>query len=143
VLRTSGFRLQASSKQQSIKTLIMKKLAAVFIATGLIWGCKEQKPAEPNIAETMKTYTIEQMMDNEAIGGGSFSPDKSKMLISSNRSGIYNMYTVPTSGGELTPITQSDSASVFGIAYFPKDERMLFRMDGNGDEIYHIYFIET
>ena len=120
----------------------MKQLA-VLCAFVFLWGCKEQKPEEPSIAETMKTYTIEQMMDNESIGGGSFSPDKSKMLIASNRSGIYNMYTVATKGGEILPITQSDSASVFGISYFPKDERMLFRMDGNGDEIYHIYLRDT
>lgn len=120
----------------------MKKLVAL-LAIALIWGCKEDKPKEPTIAETMKTYTIEQMMDNEAIGGGSFSPDNSKLLISSNRSGIYNMYTVPMMGGEMTPVTESDSSSVFGIAYFPKDERMLFRMDGNGDEIYHIYLRDT
>lgn len=116
----------------------MKQLTAL-LTIALIWGCKEDKPAEPKIADTMKTYTIEQMMDNEAIGGGSFSPDNSKLLISSNRSGIYNMYTVPTAGGELMPITESDSSSVFAISYFPNDERMLFRMDGNGDEIYHIY----
>ncbi|MGB5228731.1 MAG: alpha/beta fold hydrolase [Eudoraea sp.] len=29
--------------------------------------------------------------------------------------------------------------SVFSISYFPEDERMLFRMDNNGDEIYHIF----
>lgn len=120
----------------------MKQLITI-IAITLIWGCKEDKKAEPSIADTMKTYTIEQMMDNEAIGGSSFSPDKSKVLLSSNRSGIYNMYTVPIAGGELTPITESDSSSVFGISYFPKDERMLFRMDGNGDEIYHIYLRDT
>ncbi len=121
----------------------MKQIAVVFLIA-CIWACKEKEPPKaPSIAETMKTYTIEQMMDNEAIGGGSFSPDKSKLLISSNRSGIYNMYTVPTSGGELVPVTQSDSSSVFAISYFPKDERMLFRMDGNGDEIYHIYLRDT
>ena len=108
----------------------------------LVWACKEEKK-EPSIAETMQTYTIAQMMDNEAIGGGSFSPDNSKLLISSNRSGIYNMYTIPTSGGDMLPVTQSDSSSVFSISYFPKDERMLFRMDNNGDEIYHIYMRET
>ena len=115
----------------------MKYLMACFVFT-LMLSCKEE-PIKPSIAETMETYTIKQMMDNEAIGGGSFSPDNSKLLISSNRSGIYNMYTVPTSGGELTPVTMSESASVFAISYFPKDERMLFRMDGNGDEIFHIY----
>ena len=121
----------------------MKKLAVLFSIV-MICGCKENlKETTPNIADTMKTYTIEQMMDNEAIGGGSFSPDNSKLLISSNRTGIYNMYTVPTSGGEMIPVTQSDSSSVFSISYFPNDERMLFRMDGNGDEIYHIYLRDT
>jgi dipeptidyl aminopeptidase/acylaminoacyl peptidase len=115
----------------------MKKLLVIALIAG-VWACKEEKK-EPSIAETMKTYTISQMMDNESIAGGSFSPDKSKLLVSSNRSGIYNMYTIPTSGGEMMPVTQSDSSSVFAISYFPKDERMLFRMDNNGDEIYHIF----
>ncbi|WP_108423036.1 S9 family peptidase [Flagellimonas amoyensis] len=119
----------------------MKKLTIIALVS-LVWACKEEKK-EPSIAETMQTYTIAQMMDNEAIGGGSFSPDNSKLLISSNRSGIYNMYTVPASGGDMLPVTQSDSSSVFSISYFPKDERMLFRMDNNGDEIYHIYMRET
>jgi len=71
----------------TLKTiLIMKKLAVLF-TIALVWGCKEEaKESGPSIAETMKTYTIEQMMDNEDIGGGSFSPDLSKLLISSNRS---------------------------------------------------------
>lgn len=113
----------------------------LIIAVALIWSCKEEnkKPDESSMAKQIKSYTIEQMMDNESIGGGSFSSDNSKLLISSNRSGIYNMYTIPTDGGEMMPVTQSDSSSVFAISYFPRDERMLFRMDGNGDEIYHIY----
>ena len=119
----------------------MKKLAILVSIIG-IWACKEA-PKTPTIAQTMQTYTIEQMMDNEAIGGGSFSPDKSKLLISSNRSGIYNMYTIPVTGGQLEPLTKSDSTSIFSISYFPNDERMLFRMDGNGDEIYHIYVRNT
>jgi len=117
----------------------MKKLFLLLLVA-IIWSCKQEKTeTEPNIAETLETYTIEQMMDNEEVFGGSFSPDKSKLLVSSNRSGIYNMYTVPSSGGEFIPVTASDSSSVFSISYFPEDERMLFRMDNNGDEIYHLY----
>jgi len=102
----------------------------------LLFSCKE----ETKIAQIeVKEYTIEQFMDNEAIGGGSFSPDKSKLLVSSNRSGIYNMYTIPASGGEYTTITASDSSSIFAVSYFPNDERMLYRADGNGDEIFHLY----
>ncbi len=107
----------------------------------VLWNCKE-KPQENAVAKNLKTYTIEQMMDNENVGGGSFSPDLSTLLVTSNRSGIYNMYTVPVNGGEFQPVTESDSSSVFAISYFPEDERMLFRMDNNGDEIYHIFLRE-
>lgn len=82
-------------------------------------------------------------MDNERVSGGSFSPDNSKLLITSDRSGIYNAYTVPTTGGEYTPITMSDSTSVRAISYFPHDERMLLSMDDNGNEIYHIFLRDT
>lgn len=119
----------------------MNKLLTLVLLV-LFVACKKDKETK-DVALNLKQYTIEQFMDNEAVGGGSFSPDKSKLLVSSNRSGIYNMYTVPTTGGEFTPVTASDSSSVFAISYFPNDERMLFRADGNGDEIYHIYMRDT
>jgi dipeptidyl aminopeptidase/acylaminoacyl peptidase len=120
---------------------MMKKIVLlVFLA--VLWNCKENETKD-EIAQNLKTYTIEQMMDNENVGGGSFSPDLSKLLITSNRSGIYNMYTVNVNGGSFQPVTQSDSSSVFAISYFPEDERMLFRMDNNGDEIYHIYLRDS
>ncbi|MFZ9003013.1 MAG: S9 family peptidase [Robiginitalea sp.] len=119
----------------------MKKL---ILATGItlaMLSCKKEAK-EPTVAETLQSYTIEQMMDNENVGGGSFSHDKSKLLVHSNRSGIYNLYTVPAAGGEFTAVTVSDSSSVFAISYFPEDDRMLYRMDNNGDEIYHIYLLD-
>ena len=115
----------------------MKKVA-LLLFLAILWNCRE-KEATNTIAENLKTYTIEQMMDNENVWGGSFSPDLSKLLVTSNRSGIYNMYTVPVKGGAFQAVTESDSSSVFAISYFPEDERMLFRMDNNGDEIYHIF----
>jgi dipeptidyl aminopeptidase/acylaminoacyl peptidase len=78
-------------------------------------------------------------MDNEAIGGGSFSSDNSSLLLSSNRSGIYNVFTVPSEGGEMRAITTSDSTSIFAESYFPNDNRMLLSADGNGDEIDHLF----
>ncbi|KAB1154543.1 S9 family peptidase [Tenacibaculum aiptasiae] len=115
----------------------MKKIALLFIISLLAMGCKTKEKVD--VVKKIKKYSIEQMMDNEQVGGGSFSSDNSNLLVTSNRSGIYNMYTVSTSDGRFTPITASDSSSVFATSYFPKDNRMLFRMDNNGDEIYHIY----
>ncbi|MDC7997712.1 S9 family peptidase [Gilvibacter sediminis] len=105
----------------------------------LVCSCKQ----EPEIAQReVGAYTIEQFMDNEAVGGGSFSADNSKLLVSSNRTGIYNVYTVPATGGEMTAITQSDSTSYFANSFFPQDDRMLLSADGNGDEIDHLYVRE-
>ncbi|WP_282044117.1 S9 family peptidase [Winogradskyella flava] len=117
------------------------KLFTLCIAF-LILSCKEDKDKAETKRE-IQQYTINQFMDNEAVGGGSFSADNSKLLISSNRSGIYNVYSVSVKGGELTPITQSDSTSYFANAYFPEDNRMLISADGNGDEIDHLFVMET
>ena len=114
------------------------KILGLAIVT-LLFSCKK----ETKIAQReVKQYTIEQFMDNEAVGGGSFSSDNSTLLVSSNRSGIYNVYTIPAKGGEMTPITASDSTSVFAESYFPNDNRMLLSADGNGDEIDHLFVRE-
>ncbi len=123
-------------KNNCMKRILIPAVLALAIS------CK-QEPQAPSVAETLKDYTIEQMMDNESVGGGSFSPDNSKLLVHSNRSGIYNLYTVGTADGSWTPLTASDSSSVFAVSYFPEDERLLFRMDNNGDEIYHIFLRDT
>jgi dipeptidyl aminopeptidase/acylaminoacyl peptidase len=108
----------------------------------LMFSCKEDKTSKALVDREIKQYTIEQFMDNEAVGGGSFSKDNSNLLVSSNRSGIYNAYTIPTKGGEMTAITKSDSTSVTAQSYFPNDNRMLLSADGNGDEIDHLFVRE-
>ncbi|KAB8155179.1 alpha/beta fold hydrolase [Kordia sp. TARA_039_SRF] len=122
----------------------MKKLSILCMLCVFFISCKDDaKSTKKDTAQSVKQYTIEQFMDNESVNGGSFSPDKSKLLVTSNRSGIFNMYTIPTNGSEYTPITQSDSASVYGVSFFPEDERILYRMDNNGDEIFHLFVKNT
>lgn len=107
-------------------------------------SCKDKTDEKKeDTANKVEQYTIEQFMDNEAVGGGSFSHDNSKLLISSNRSGIFNVYTIPVTGGSYTPITASDSTSYFAQSFFPNDDRMLLSADGNGDEIDHIILRDT
>tara|TARA_R100000935_G_scaffold10692_5_gene21377 strand:- start:107 stop:2017 length:1911 start_codon:yes stop_codon:yes gene_type:complete len=114
------------------------KIFGIVIFT-LMFSCKEKAKLPEN---EIKQYSIEQFMDNEAVVGGSFSADNSKLLVSSNRSGIYNLYTIPAKGGEMTTITMSDSTSFFAESYFPNDDRMLLSADGNGDEIDHLFVRE-
>lgn len=117
----------------------MKHYSLITAVLLLLFSCgKKETTAEREISQ----YTIAQFMDTEAVFGSGFSPDNSNVLVTSNRSGIYNMYTLPASGGEMKPITASDSSSVYSISYFPNDERILFRMDGNGDEIYKLFVMD-
>ena len=58
-----------------------------------------------------KEYSIEQFYENIRIGGGSFSEDETKLLISSDKSGIFNLYEINITSGVQTPITRSEKES--------------------------------
>lgn len=90
-----------------------------------------------------KLYTIEQFLNTTKINGSSFSPDEKSILFSSNRTGIFNVYTVPTAGGSPRQLTQSTTESTYAISYFPKDTRILFTRDRGGNEYNHIYVLEN
>ena len=87
----------------------------------------------------VQQYTIEQFMNTTGIAGGSVSHDDQTILLSSNKTGIYNAYTIPVSGGDPVQITDSKDNSVFVISWFPNDKRFLYRSDQGGNEIHHIY----
>ena len=87
----------------------------------------------------VRQYTIEQFLNTTGIAGGSVSHDDQTILLSSNKTGIYNAYTIPVSGGDPVQITDSKDNSVFVISWFPNDKRFLYRSDQGGNEIHHIY----
>src|SRR5262245_54440501 len=98
------------------------------IALGLLAGSFGSSPAsggEPPPQRPSRLYTIEQFMDTTEIRGNSFSADESKLLFSSDRSGIFNLYTVPVTGGEPAALTHSTVESMFSVSFFPKDDRIL------------------
>jgi dipeptidyl aminopeptidase/acylaminoacyl peptidase len=117
----------------------MKKIIIISVTACFVLACCTSDKA----AKTVQQYTIKQFMDNINYFGGSFSHDEERLLISSNETGIYNAYEMPVEGGDLVPLTQSDSNSVFAISFFPKDDRLVYHSDNNGDEIYHIFLRET
>lgn len=89
-----------------------------------------------------KDYTIEQLMAGDSIGGVSWSPDDSRLIFTSNRTGIANIYVMPATGGPATALTNSVKETVSAIGYFPDDERILFSSDQGGNELAHIYVRE-
>jgi Tol biopolymer transport system component len=55
--------------------------------------------------KAVKQYTIEHFMNTERVGGSAFSSDEKSILYHSNKSGIFNVYSVPVSGGGTKQLT--------------------------------------
>lgn len=68
-----------------------------------------------------------------------FSPDGGKLLITSNATGVYNVYELNLSSNTQTALTHSDTNAVYAISYFPGGDRILYTFDGGGNELNHVY----
>ena len=115
----------------------MKFIATFLLFIILFTGC--QSTSENS--EPVTKYSIEQFYKNINVGGGSFSPEESKLLINSNESGIYNAYEVDIKSGKTTMLTNSTEESYFGQSYFPNDDRFVYSFDEGGNENYKVYMM--
>ncbi len=91
---------------------------------------------------SVKEYTIEQFYGNTRVGGGVFSEDENKLLMSSDESGIFNVYEINIDNGNKTQVTNSKEDSYFAIDYVPGSNNILYSADKGGNEISHIYLLE-
>ncbi|AEE48512.1 prolyl oligopeptidase family serine peptidase [Haliscomenobacter hydrossis] len=117
-----------------------KSLVLLTVLIGTL-SCK-QKPAEAP-PRNVKKYTIEQFYANKGIGGGSFSPDESKLLVHSNETGIFNLYEINLADQSMTAITKSTTESIFAVDYVPGTGEILYAADKGGNEIDHLYLLKA
>src|SRR5688572_7450131 len=110
--------------------LIVLAIAPVLAAP----AAADTKPARPS-----KQYTIEQFMATTSVRDASFSADETRVLFSSNQTGIFNVYSAPVAGGPAAPVTQSTVDSTYAVSYFPHDDRLLYTRDQGGNELNHLY----
>jgi dipeptidyl aminopeptidase/acylaminoacyl peptidase len=119
----------------------MRWIAPAILASAI---AAQSRPAQ-NLREATprpaKQYTMEQFLDTTSISGGFFSADESRILFSSNRTGIWNAYTIPAAGGEWTPVTRSAKDSTYAVSFFPTDNRILITRDQGGNELGHLYVL--
>ncbi len=115
------------------RSFVYMMIATVF-ASGQMAFCQQ---------ETVKKYTIEQFLKTTSFSGASFSHDNSKILVSSDSTGVFNAYSIDIATGEMTPLTNSDKDSIFAISYFPKDDRFFYTADQGGNELNHVYVRNT
>lgn len=114
----------------------MTRLCIITSFIVMFYSCSTPKKEEP---PKVKRYTIGQFYENLKLRGGSFSPDDSQLLISSNETGIFNVYALATDGSYKKQLTYSEVESTLAISYFPEDDRMLFTADEGGNENYKLF----
>lgn len=90
----------------------------------------------------VKNYTIEEFYGNTRISGGEFSNDETKLLMSSDESGIFNVYEINISDGTKKQITNSTEDSYFAEDYVPGTGEILYSADKGGNEISHLYLLQ-
>ena len=98
--------------------------------------------AQPKKTAKVKEYTIEQFMNTVRIGGSSFSSDEKSILFHNNKTGIFNVYSVPVTGGAATQLTSSTKESTYAVSHFPNDARFIYTYDRGGNENNHLYLRE-
>lgn len=111
---------------------------AILMAVVLSCAKTEQVEKPKEIAQ----YSIEQFYKNERIGGGSFNNDESKLIVSSNRTGIFNVYSIDLQNGDTQQLTFSDKESFFAIDEVPGTDKILYTADQGGNENNHLFLME-
>jgi len=109
------------------------RAALALLILVLPLACGTEKPKKPT------AYSIAQFMDIVQITGGAFSPDDRKIMISSKATGIFNAVEIDIESGVEKPLTTSADNAIYGLSYFPGDERIVYTSDEGGNEINHLF----
>jgi dipeptidyl aminopeptidase/acylaminoacyl peptidase len=88
-------------------------------------------------------YTIEQFMQTTKVLGGAFSPDDQSLVFTTNETGVFNVYSISLADESRRQLTHSSTYNVYGLSYFPYDERILVSREKGGNENYHLCVLES
>lgn len=121
---------------------VLIALAVAGVAAPVLADTPAKTPAAA-AALPAKHYPIEAFVETIGLSGVGFSADEKRILFSSNKTGVWNTYSIPVGGGDWTPITTSTTDNNYSIAFFPKDDRVLVTADQGGNELNHLYVIGT
>lgn len=122
----------------TLKGVCMRSILFLLVPLAILVGCSSVPDIQQEV-KTVKRYKAEQFFKTISYFGASFSHDESKVLLTSDKTGVYNVYSVPFDGGKMTALTQSKKSMARSVSYFPKDDRVLYTSDNEGDELNHLF----
>ena len=123
-------------------------LSILFGITGCQTTSGSQLKETTKVAKEDKTqpldfqsYDAKTFYDSTSIMGNAFNKDGNKILISSDETGIFNLYEIDLNTKNKQHILQSNETT-YPVRYFPQDDRILFTRDSGGNELFHVYVKE-
>jgi len=109
----------------------------------ILWGLLCAVFSAANAGEDVKKHSIDEFYKNVNIWGGSFSSDEASLLVTSNKTGIYNVFALPCNGDEIQQLTASEQESFFAVSYVPGGNGFLYNADKGGNENDHLYWVNN
>jgi len=128
----------------------MKRYLFVSMMAFVLAACGQSDEGTGSAKEEavqFATYSAADFFDTTsfraASGAGlAFSPDGKSILVTSDESGVYNVYAVDRATKARTALTKSTGSATVGLSYFPADGRILYTADNGGDELNHVWVRE-
>jgi dipeptidyl aminopeptidase/acylaminoacyl peptidase len=114
-------------------------LAVTLTALACSSGERQRAASTADSVFTPREYSVADLYRNTSYFGASFSPKADRILVTSNASGVYNAYAIPTAGGRPEALTESTDDAIFAVSWFPADDRILYSSDRGGNELSHLY----
>ena len=124
----------------------MVSVLALAAAVPALAVAEPAAPA-PAASAAVTPYTAAQFFETTSFSmanpdGLAFSEGRTHVLISSDKTGVFNAYALPVAGGDPVPLTASTTNATFAQSYFPDGRRVLVAADQGGNELTHIYVRE-
>lgn len=125
----------------------MRNLSFFLLALVLV-SCGSKSTETPKVEDPIETpvsiqsYSIQDFYKSTSVRGGFFSPDGSKLLISSNETGIYNLFEIDLKTQEKTQLSFSTQETFEPVGYMPNGEGILYMADKGGNELRHLYLLK-
>ncbi|MBU2277726.1 MAG: DPP IV N-terminal domain-containing protein, partial [Gammaproteobacteria bacterium] len=140
------------SSRQTLSVLALA--ASSLLAGSLLVGCDRAatpnvKPAATAASEAQATkpafanYSAEQFYATKSYQGSAINHNGQSLLVASDESGVFNLYRVSLDGKSWQPLTQSTTNAMLPVDWFPEDDRVLYTADQGGNELNHLYVLET
>jgi len=153
-------RLLIHSTQWPLGRTGMKRSQQRYITTALILGIisscsknnnQQQAPSKTQtqtletqapISKIAQSYSAADFFKTTTVFGSSINHDATEVLVTNDETGVFNAYSYPMDGSKPSQLTQSRTDTVYGVSWFPSDNRILYTADQGGNELNHLFVRE-